>query len=888
MYLTILGVAIGAFWELRESPRRDERLVAIGDELHWIGENLFNAERAGDWYSFLFRQRPLPAEHPNQMPPRDQLVKRGKKSVLPAVEESPTPAPKTLNLDERAEKAFVGLEEEVRRACATGDFAGARESIRKFKETPFNSLRYSDVVKLEDEVASALREREIAEESQRGALGKRFETFELRAQERIASEDFDGAKAVYGELLGDPALAGRAETAISAVERLRLQWLSTTLPARRDLFGKLVLRNHEYLCNREYAKALDSIDTLRRDPALKPHIPMLEEEQRRIDEAAKLYSRIVGEFSKLPLDTPVRLELKNGKVLEGKFKGVKDGMVRTLFVMPSGIVAEKSAKLSDIALKDLVRVSPSPHDPLTLANLFLYETDYPSASEIVIDAVTKDFSAVNEFLARLNMTKEALVEDDLRQAEGEIDKRIAEGKYSGAEEIMRRLTENYSGPSSVPDNRFQAEWLGERNDPTARFTPLREKIEKARDQAMVGTIPYRRLKILQSQGNADEKIQLLKSLKVVGDKEATPYILSALKDESARVQLCAINALAILGDSKITWDLVKAANGSTEEIDSAVVDALRKIGLDIELIKRKFKSASRTYARRTYPSSGGDSSYSEDGDEEERRSAIRIAGIMREEKLASVVRSGLGDGAWRVRQESALAVAKLKDSGSGGTLLNALNKETFDCVVASIAYAMGKVKYKGGAKTLADILAKNPGHPYKQEIVKALGEIGGDSAEKALKSALKDLDPWVRYYALEGLVKCKAKIDEADIKRFLADDRWLNRAVAVTALVGGGNDKSLTTLVRALDDGHQAVRATAYQGLVMWKSEKAITEILRGIEALSGEGLSLALDALKKLTMKDFATTGEWVTWWKANSGNFRLPLPEERFKIKTIERKKQ
>ena len=156
--------------------------------------------------------------------------------------------------------------------------------------------------------------------------------------------------------------------------------------------------------------------------------------------------------------------------------------------------------------------------------------------------------------------------------------------------------------------------------------------------------------------------------------------------------------------------------------------------------------------------------------------------------------------------------------------------------------------------------------------------LGGSGVGKVLKPLLRDLDPWVRLYAVEGLASGETAVSEEDVKHLLADDRWLNRAGAVKAIVAGGSDRSLDTIVRTLEDEHAAVRATAHHGLASWKTTAVIPAILKGMDALGGEGQGLALDVLKKLTKQDFATTAEWKAWWAANRGNIRLPPINERF----------
>ena len=293
-----------------------------------------------------------------------------------------------------------------------------------------------------------------------------------------------------------------------------------------------------------------------------------------------------------------------------------------------------------------------------------------------------------------------------------------------------------------------------------------------------------------------------------------------------------------------------------QEIAGEAVEAIRVIGIDAGRLRKRYV----------------------EGESGEKRLTIMVAGLLKEEKLSGLVREGLSSNDWQVRREAAIALSRIGEKSNGGALLAALKQEKVPEVSSAIAYALGAIKETGGVRPLSELVKANPDHPYKKEIVRSIGRIGGNSSAVALKPFLKDMDPWVRQTAVAGLEESGAKVRAEDVRHLLADDLWLNRAGAARAMAVGGDDGSLDILVRLLDDDHPAVRATAHHGLKSWKDAKAIPAVLQQIETLGGDGRGMAFDILKSLTKQDYATATEWKRWWELNRGNFRMPPIEERF----------
>ncbi len=120
--------------------------------------------------------------------------------------------------------------------------------------------------------------------------------------------------------------------------------------------------------------------------------------------------------------------------------------------------------------------------------------------------------------------------------------------------------------------------------------------------------------------------------------------------------------------------------------------------------------------------------------------------------------------------ESLLALGKIGDPGSLEVLQGALDR--FPDRLEPIT-ALGLFRNGGPVPRLLKLL-ETPDHPFKEEVVRVLGEIADPMAGKALKDLLHDQDRMVRYHAAWALYKIGGRDVAQSLCRLLSDpDEWI-------------------------------------------------------------------------------------------------------------------
>src|SRR3989304_3694274 len=144
--------------------------------------------------------------------------------------------------------------------------------------------------------------------------------------------------------------------------------------------------------------------------------------------------------------------------------------------------------------------------------------------------VTEEIDLSQEFFVQLDLSRNALLSADLAGMAGADEKKI--------DLFIRK----YRMP--LPKDLLQEVPADPKlTDLPALSADRFRRLAKAQEVAMVGNIPASKLAILKSQGNIEEKVKLLATLKVVGTKEVVPYLLPALADLSPKVKIEAIRGL---------------------------------------------------------------------------------------------------------------------------------------------------------------------------------------------------------------------------------------------------------------------------------------------------------------------------------------------------------
>ena len=363
-------------------------------------------------------------------------------------------------------------------------------------------------------------------------------------------------------------------------------------------------------------------------------------------------------------------------------------------------------------------------------------------------------------------------------------------------------------------------------------------------------------------GDAEERASTAIELGDLGDREAVPALIAALRaDEDERVRNWAARSLGKLGDPTAIPALIEAirlrhtalrAADALGDFGGLALDALLAAGDDEDHVVR----AMVAFALRRIPAPRSIAAlwrYLDDPDGVVRREAIRwLAGFQARQAIAPIVEK-LTDPYREARDAAADALvlfaaeAPLDPALSAeitGTLLRLLIAKD-PPRRESAAYALG---------VLRDALAFDPlvlgladrNTSVRQSAAAALGTMGSDCAVGPLIGALADREPLVQAAAASALGELRAISSIPELVELLGEP---NAGHAVRVATAGAlsrmGHEALEPLIRLVNSGSPEMR---YWGAV----------------ALGYLGISEALPALTACVARDDGQTADEVRARKA------------------------
>lgn len=136
--------------------------------------------------------------------------------------------------------------------------------------------------------------------------------------------------------------------------------------------------------------------------------------------------------------------------------------------------------------------------------------------------------------------------------------------------------------------------------------------------------------------------------------------------------------------------------------------------------------------------------------------------------------------------------------------------------------------------------------------IRALGQLPASSRSKqALLAALGDADPWVRYYACQGLGRLRDESTTEAVAALLGDGSGQVRVAAVEALTHLRGERAFEVLVSLLGSEDPDLFRAALVGLGISKRREALAPLLRAAESASVATRLVALSALAELGMAE-------------------------------------
>ena len=128
------------------------------------------------------------------------------------------------------------------------------------------------------------------------------------------------------------------------------------------------------------------------------------------------------------------------------------------------------------------------------------------------------------------------------------------------------------------------------------------------------------------------------------------------------------------------------------------------------------------------------------GEVEERRDALMRLGAMRHPEASRAAAAGLNDSEAIARVTAAHAITSLP-AGEAAALLLPLLQDKLEFVRREGAYALGETRSKSAIQPLAELLTIEKEISVRAAVVKALGDIGDETAVPALAHVLSGLSP---------------------------------------------------------------------------------------------------------------------------------------------------
>jgi HEAT repeat protein len=179
-----------------------------------------------------------------------------------------------------------------------------------------------------------------------------------------------------------------------------------------------------------------------------------------------------------------------------------------------------------------------------------------------------------------------------------------------------------------------------------------------------------------------------------------------------------------LGDSQATGALVEALGDDSYDVREEAAYALGNIG-DPEAEP----ALTATVRRDRYGP---------------RRAAVEALGRIGTEGAVQTLAKALAADDEVIRLASAIALAETMRPEVGDILAERFNDEASSVVRAHIGQSLGRLGDSRAASRLAEVLRSGPSEPRRLS-AEALGQLGGEESEQALRAAMSDPDTSVQH-----------------------------------------------------------------------------------------------------------------------------------------------
>ncbi len=295
-------------------------------------------------------------------------------------------------------------------------------------------------------------------------------------------------------------------------------------------------------------------------------------------------------------------------------------------------------------------------------------------------------------------------------------------------------------------------------------------------------------------GDSAERLRLMAIVKP--RRAALSVLLACLDDADARVRAHACQALASIGDVSAVPTLFRHIGDPDAQVSLASVAAIHSLGC----IETKGLAMDAALSR----------------DPRRRRAALRIIAYF-----------GFPEGLDAIEEAMADPDERIRDAAIYG--------------LPFIAHPR--------AFALLLLVSESPIPRARAAAMRALGQTTDqDRAPEALRRGLRDLDPWVRYYACQALGRLTTIAALDEVIALIDDPAGQVRVAAIEAIAKLGGARATSVLDTACRSGDPDIRRVAILGLGGCDGADALPILLREVRSDDSATRLYALSALSEGT----------------------------------------
>jgi HEAT repeat protein len=326
-----------------------------------------------------------------------------------------------------------------------------------------------------------------------------------------------------------------------------------------------------------------------------------------------------------------------------------------------------------------------------------------------------------------------------------------------------------------------------------------------------------------------ERMAAVDKMAVVGNREAIPQLVEALKKEpksDIRAQIVA--ALGRIRDREAVPVLADTMrNDLDKDVRSQAIDSLLRIYIPIEdsgPVRTIFNRVKSVFLQPDAPVVGPEvqvdpaakdalaTAMQKDFIDEVRAQAARALGSLRAKDQVPVLLEGLENPQNRehsmVRIEIVRTLGLLRDPAAGPALERAL-RDSNKQVVAEAVSAIGLVGYAAARPAVEEMFRTDPSGVIKARALEALALLRDPGSIPLFESTLSNRDDYYRELAAEGLARLKYEGAKDWRTRFDQERKPSVRNALAYGLAAAGDLDYINNLANALDS-RQAEQATVY------------------------------------------------------------------------------